>query len=319
MGFLFGNYITLTNLEESDIDRIIKMRISPVNISVHTMNPVLRVKMMKNPRAGAVLGRIARMVSAGIKVNAQLVLCPGLNDGAELELSLSELLALAPGLQSVAVVPVGLTRHREGLADLRLFTPDEAASVVGTVERFASAAKKAHGTAICHAADEFYLKAGLPMPEYKYYGDFDQLENGVGLTALLRHEFTQALKLEPGREISRRVTVATGTAAAPEIRRLCNMAEQKFPGLKVTVRAVENRLFGDTITVAGLVTARDLIDCLKREGCEAELLFPAVMLRRERDIFLDDLTPADVERELDVKATPVEIDGYALLDALIAG
>jgi putative radical SAM enzyme (TIGR03279 family) len=317
MGFLFGNYVTLTNLKETDIDRIIKMRTSPVNISVHTMNPELRVKMMKNPRAGEVLGWIKRLVDSGIKVNAQLVLCPGINDGAELARSLKELSALAPGLQSVAVVPVGLTKHRANLPELRLFTSAEAAAVIAETTAFASQNLREHGSRICFAADEFYLNADIPMPAYGEYEDFAQLENGVGLTALLRHEFLQALKDEEPRPLFRRVTLATGVSAAPEMRRLCALAEERFPGLSVDVIAVKNEFLGETITVAGLVTAGDLIKTLKREGYAQEVLFPAVMLRRERDIFLDGPAPEDVERELGAKLVPVENDGFELLDAIL--
>jgi putative radical SAM enzyme (TIGR03279 family) len=317
MGFLFGNYITLTNLKDTDLDRIIKMRTSPVNISVHTMNPGLRVKMMKNPRAGEVLSWIKRLTDAGIKVNAQLVLCPGLNDGAELTRSLSELTALAPNLQSVAVVPVGLTKHRAKLPELRLFTSGEAAGVVAEVDAFASRNLREHGARICFAADEFYLNAGIPIPAYEEYEDFAQLENGVGLTALLRHEFTQALESEEPRPFNRRVTLATGVSAAPEMKRLAALAAQKFPGLSVDVIAVKNEFFGENITVAGLVTAEDLIKTLKREGYTQEVLFPAVMLRRERDIFLDGPTPEDVSRELGAKLIPVENDGFELLNAML--
>jgi putative radical SAM enzyme (TIGR03279 family) len=317
LGFLFGNYITLTNLEESDIDRIIKMRTSPVNISVHTMNPELRVKMMKNPRAGEVLGWIKRLTDAGIKVNAQLVLCPGMNDGAELTRSLRELSALAPHLQSVAVVPVGLTKHRKNLPELRLFTSGEAAGVIAEINAFASQNLQQHGTRICFAADEFYLNAGIPLPEYEEYEDFAQLENGVGLTALLRNEFAQALESEEPRPLNRRVTLATGVSAAPEMKRLAALAAERFPGLHVDVIAVKNEFLGETITVAGLVTAGDLIKTLKREGHAQEVLFPAVMLRRERDVFLDGLTPEDAAGELNAKLIPVENDGFELLGAML--
>ena len=317
MGFLFGNYVTLTNMRETDIDRIIKMRTSPVNISVHTMNPGLRVKMMKNPHAGKALGWIKRLTDAGIKVNAQLVLCPDINDGSELTRSLSELSALAPELQSVAVVPVGLTKHREKLPELRLFTPEEAAAVIAEIDAFAARNLQKHGSRICFAADEFYLNAGIPLPDYGAYEDFAQLENGVGLTALLRHEFKLALESEEPAHMNRRVTLATGASAAPEIRRLAGLAMERFPGLGVEVIAVKNEFFGETITVAGLVTARDLVRTLKRERHAAEVLFPAVMLRRERDIFLDGPTPEEVSKELGAKLTPVENDGFALLDAML--
>lgn len=317
MGFLFGNYITLTNLGDKDIERIIKMRISPVNISVHTMNPELRVKMMGNPHSGSSLRFIKQLTGAGIKVNAQLVLCPGINDGKELEFSLHELTALAPGLQSVAAAPVGLTGFREGLPELRLYTPREAADVIGIMDGFAEECLKKYGTRICFAADEFYLNAGIPFLDYESYGSFDQLENGVGLLPLLRRELEDALRLEPAAKISRNITIATGTAAKPEIEKLAKAAEEKFDGLNARVIAVENRFFGETVTVSGLVTGTDLIARLKDEMIGDELLIPAVMLRHERDLFLDGVNIDDAAKALGCKVRAVERDGSGLLDAML--
>ncbi len=289
----------------------------PVNVSVHTTSPALRAAMMKNPNAGESLKWLSKLTDAGIKVNAQLVLCPGINDGAELEKSLRELSGLAPNLQSVSAVPVGLTKFRSDLPELRLFTPQEAAGVLAAVKRFADANLEKHGSRICFAADELYLLAGTPIPGYEEYEDFFQLENGVGLMALLRHEFALALEAETPRAVDRRVTIATGNLAAPEIKRLAALAEERFPGLAVNVVPVANKFFGETITVAGLVTARDLIDTLKRHGHGPEILFPAVMLRRERDIFLDGPTPEEVGLELGAKMAPVENDGFEFLAALL--
>lgn len=317
MGFLFGNYITLTNLRDEDVDRIIAMKTSPVNISVHTMNPDLRVKMMKNPRAGEVLGYIKRLTGAGIKVNAQLVLCPDVNDGAELTRSLRELCALAPNLQSVAAVPVGLTKHRDKLEPLRLFNAESAARVIETIDAFAAENQKTHGARICHAADEFYYLAGTDFPPYEDYGDFAQLENGVGLIALLERDFSDALTDEEARTVNRRITMATGVLAAPFIARLAGRAMQAFEGLTIAVTAIENKLFGKTITVAGLVTATDLIEQLQGRDLGGELLIPAVMLRRERDLFLDGKNVTDVEHALGCKLRCVENDGYELLAAML--
>jgi len=317
MSFLFGNYITLTNLEQRDVDRILEMHISPVNISVHTTNPDLRVRMMANPRAGQVLSLIPRLTGAGIRVNAQLVLCPGLNDGAELERSLGDLCALAPALQSLAVVPVGLTKHREGLPTLQLFTAREAARVIDTVDRFGDQALARHGQRICHAADELYLAAGRELPPASFYEDFAQLENGVGLLALLADEFRQALEDTPPHTVDRSVTIATGRAPCTHIRALSEAAMSRFPGLSVQVTPIDNDFFGHTITVAGLVTGGDLIAQLRGKTLGDALLLPAAMLRHEGDLFLDDVPVRKVERELRISTHPIENDGYILLKNML--
>ena len=317
MSFLFGNYITLTNLEDRDVERIIAMRISPVNISVHTTNPALRVKMMANPHAGEVLEYLPRLAAAGIRINAQLVLCPGVNDGSELRRSLEDLTALAPGLQSVAVVPVGLTRFREGLAKLRVFTPTEAAGVIGEVDRVGNRMLTLHGQRVCYAADEFYLAAERPVPAAEFYEEFAQLENGVGLLALLEDEFRQALELEAPRRVSRRVGIATGYAPQNLIRSLARQAMELFPGLEVSVFPIRNDFFGPDITVAGLVTGEDLTGQLKGRDPGDELLFPSVMLRHEGDLFLDGLSMAELAEALGLPVRPVNNDGFQLLEAML--
>lgn len=320
LSFLFGNYVTLTNLSEREVERIIQMRISPVNISVHTMNPELRVKMMKNPRAGESLQLIRRFAQAGIKMNTQLVLCPGLNDGAELSYSLAELGKLYPAVQSIAAVPLGMTKYREGLEQLAPYTRAGAAAVVDTIEDFAAHFLYFKGTRLAFAADEFYLKAGREIPAPEAYEEFAQLENGVGLWALLKDEFHAALRMLEGADFSvrpRRVTVATGQAAFPLLRELAAAAQETCPRLTVQVQAVRNDFFGESITVAGLLTGRDLIAQLTGKDLGEALLIPAAMLRREGDLFLDDLAPADVERALHIPVVPVPNDGGLLLDAML--
>jgi putative radical SAM enzyme (TIGR03279 family) len=319
MSFLFGNYVTLTNLTEREIDRILKMHISPVNISVHTTDPDLRVKMMGNPRAGEVLRWLPRLAQGGIRLNTQLVLCPGLNDGQALEKSLSDLTALAPQMQSIAVVPVGLTAYREGLAPLRPFTKQEAGAVINLVDSFGNRMEQLHGERICYAADEFYLLAGREIPKADFYGAFDQLENGVGLWSLLRDEFYKALEDRPSHPVSRRVALATGVAAFPLLQELTGAACERFPGLAVQVEAVENQFFGPRIQVAGLVTGRDLLCTMQEKqqpGTEV-LLIPQVMLRYEGDLFLDDVSLPQVEETLGVPVLSVPNSGEALLDALL--
>lgn len=317
MSFLFGSYVTLTNLTEEDIRRIIKMRLSPINISVHTTDPELRVRMLKNPRAADSLRFIPMLTQAGIRVNTQLVLCPGINDGPALERSLRDLAEYRPGLGSIALVPVGLTGHREGLYPLRPYTREEARQVLDIAGAFQEEMLQKHGSRVAYPADEFFLLAELPIPEAEYYEDFDQLEDGVGLWALLRQEFLDALEQEEGRPLSRRVSVATGTAAAPLLSALAALAEEVFPGLTVTVHGIPNRLFGGAVNVAGLLCGGDIARGLSGMELGEELLIPSVMLRHETDKFLDDTTVPWLEEQTGVPVRVVDNDGAQLLDAML--
>ena len=318
MSFLFGNYTTLTNLKEGDIRRIIKMHVSPINISVHTMNPQLRVEMMKNPFAGEALKFVKMLTEGGIKVNTQIVLCPGYNDGQELEYSISELAKLGPNVQSIAVVPVGLTKHREGLAPIRTVSPKEAEQVIETLEKWGDYFVKEYGARTVYASDEFYILAGKPFPEYDFYEDFAQLENGVGMMTLMQHDFALALS-EENRTVSapRKVTIATGELAFPMMQNFAQRVGEKFPQVQVQVKKIINDFFGHTITVAGLVTGQDLLKQLEGVEIGDELLIPANMLRHEQDKFLDDVTLEEVREKLGVKVTPVENDAFELLDRML--
>ena len=317
MSFLFGNYVTLTNLTQRDIDRIIKMHISPINISVHTTDPELRVKMMKNKNAGECLKWLEELAAHGIKLNTQLVLCPEINDGEQLVRSLNDLAKLAPNIESIAAVPVGLTDHREGLENLRVYTKEESAKVIDIIENFSDKFFEEHGVRIAFASDEFYLKAERPLPEYDYYGDFSQLENGVGLTTLLRHDFYDCLENDEFEAKPFHAAIATGKLAYPLLCELSEAAMKKYPEIKLDVYMIENEFFGKNITVAGLVTGRDLINQLKDKNIAKTLLIPSVMLRHERDRFLDDVLIEDVETELGVKLVTVENDGYNLLNSML--
>lgn len=319
LSFLMGNYITLTNLTEHEAERIISMHISPVNISVHTTNPDLRVAMMHNSHAGESLGLLRRFAQAGIRINCQIVLCRAVNDGAELERSLNDLGSLYPSVESIAVVPVGLTKYREGLAELLPFDRQTASKVVDQVEAFGDRFLEEHGRRIVYPADEFYLKAGRLIPDAAFYDEFNQLENGVGLTALLVSEFQSALQNEDfvGPVEKRKISLATGTSIAPTIRNLVGLLEQKVPGFDCEVYAIENYFFGKNVNVSGLVTAGDIIKQLKDKDLGEELLIPAVMLRRERDLFLDDLTIEDLSKALHIKVTAVENDGYELMEKML--
>lgn len=320
LSFLFGNYITLTNLGDKDIDRIIEMHISPVNISVHTMNPELRVKMMGNNRAGKVLGYIKRLADAGIKLNTQLVLCPGYNDGDELTYSLEELGKLYPAVQSIAAVPVGLTCHRDGLSNLNPFTKEQSLDVIFQIDSYNSSFLCYNNTNIAFAADEFYLNAGLPLPDCDRYGDFPQLENGVGMWSLLKKEFDEAIDELPesyslGEE--RKITMATGVAAYELMKYIAEKAQKKVKNLHIDVVKIENKLFGERITVAGLLCGNDIADGLKGKELSDEVLIPSVSLRREGDLFLDDMSVEDLAERINAKVTPVESDGYVLLQRIL--
>lgn len=319
MSFLFGNYTTLTNLKEGDIQRIIKMHISPINISIQTMNPALRVQMMKNPFAGESLKFVRMLTEGGIKINTQIVLCPGYNDGEELEYSLSELAKLGPNVQSIAVVPVGLTRYREKLTPLRGFFPQEAVEVVKTMERWGEYFCKEYGTRTAYASDEFYILAGKDFPPYEFYEDFAQLENGVGMMTLMQHDFAQALReaqLEQS-PAAHRCTVATGQLAYPMMQDFAVRVQQAFPQVQVQVKKIRNDFWGPTITVAGLITGQDLLAQLNGMDLGSELLIPANMLRHEQDRFLDDVTLEQVQEDLGVPVLPVENDAFELLARML--
>ncbi len=317
LGFLFGNYITLTNLDDEDIDRIIKMHLSPINVSVHTTNPRLRVEMMKNPRAAESLEYLKRLADAGIALHIQLVLCPGINDGEELVRTFADLAELGPSVESVVCVPVGLTKYREKLPKLVPYDANGAKKVIETVDLFREKMRAERGIAVAYAADEFFIKAGLPLPEYEYYDDFTQLEDGVGLCTLLKHEFYEAFDYFPPSEYNRRVTVPTGKAAYSTIKELANAAESRYKGLKVDVLAMENNFFGELITVTGLLTGGDIAAQLKgRDNGDAVLICEST-LRYEHDKFIDDTTPEYVEHELFVPVLMVPNDGYKLLCAML--
>ena len=322
LSFLHGNYVTLTNLKDADIERLITMHISPVNISVHTTNPALRVQMMKNKRAGEVLSYLRRLADAGIALCTQIVLCKGLNDGAELERSMRDLATYYPALRSCAIVPVGLTKYREGLYPLEAFSPEDAAAVIAQVDAFAATCRAKFGTRLFYCSDEWYLRAGLPLPGEDYYEDYSQIENGVGMLTSLEDEFNFELQyLEEDLaefRAPRSVSVVTGVAAYGHISALARRLEARVPGLAVRVHRIENHFFGESVTVAGLLTATDVIAQLKDVPLGDELLFPAVMLRADGDVFLDDLTPQQLSHALQnipVRACPN--DGAELVKALL--
>ncbi|MBR3282487.1 MAG: DUF512 domain-containing protein [Ruminococcus sp.] len=317
LSFLQGNYVTLTNMSQSDIDRIIKMKLN-INVSVHTTNPELRVRMMHNRFAGEKLKYIWQLAQNGIKLNCQVVCCPGLNDGDELRRTLSDLGSLMPNISSMAVVPVGVTKFRQGLYPLTGFTPEGAGETIDIIESYQREFLEKFGTRTVFPSDEFYLIAGRDIPPAEVYEDYPQYENGVGMLRSLMDEFYQALDMaewEGGGD--RHVTIATGYSPYGVISSLAKLAEERFPQLRCDVYRIRNDFFGDTITVTGLITAQDLIAQLKDKELGTELLLSSAMVRRDSDVFLDDMTIGDVERELGVELVTTNSDGFELLDAIM--
>lgn len=322
LSFLHGNYVTLTNLKQKDVDRLIKMHISPVNVSVHTTNPELRVRMMKNKHAGEVLSYLGQLADAGIALCTQIVLCKNLNDGAELDRSMHDLLSYYPALRSCAIVPVGLTKHREGLYPLEAFTPEDCAKVIAQVNAFGDKCLAKYGTRLFYCADEFYIRAGLPLPDETYYEDYSQIENGVGMITSLCSEFEPELdyidEYLPDFHPPRKVSIATGTAAYDTISALAKALEARVEGLTVQVFAIKNHFFGESVTVAGLLTGKDVSEQLAGKDLGDELLFPAVMLKADEEIFLDDMTPSELSEKLGgIPVRPSKSDGVDLIRVLL--
>ncbi|MEE0945613.1 MAG: DUF512 domain-containing protein [Acutalibacteraceae bacterium] len=316
LSFLFGNYITLTGLTEHEISRIIKMHISPVNISVHTTNPELRCKMMNNRFAGECLDILRRFDEAGISMNCQLVLCPEYNDGDELRRSLNDLLGYE-NVRSVACVPVGLTKFRENLTEIKPYNKERAQQVLDIIEEYAKLYTEKYGQRKVYAADEFYLTAENEIPHSDFYGDFDQLDNGVGMWALLRKEAFDAIENFEGKADFKKKTVVTGVAAYPLLSEIVERAKTEFEELDCQVIAIKNDFFGERITVSGLVTGCDIISQLKDRDTGEEILIPSCMLRYENDLFLDGTSVTDVENKLNVKVIITENDGYNLIDNIM--
>ena len=321
LSFLMGNYITLTNLSQREIQRIIDLRVSPINISVHATNPDLRAKLLGHRNGGALMGHMERFAAAGITMNCQIVACPGVNDGPALDRTLRDLGGLYPAVGSVAVVPVGITKYRQGLYPLRPYTGEEAAALLDQVEAFAAGFLAEHGTSLVWCSDEFYLLAGRELPGNGYYEEYAQLENGVGMLRLLTD---QAMSLTEDEEEDLSVlapaplSIATGASAAPFIQKIVDRCREKCPALRGRVYPIANRFFGETITVSGLITGGDLIDQLRGKELGERLLLPDNMLRAGERVFLDDVTVEQVEQALGVPVVPVEADsGFALVDAIL--
>lgn len=318
LSFLQGNYITMTNLSDEDIDRVIRMRLN-INVSVHTTNPELRVKMLKNKNAGRVLGYLPRLAEAGISMNCQIVLCRGWNDGAELERTLSDLTALYPAVHSIAVVPFGATKYRDGLEQIEMHDRDSARDAVRIIEKFGEKMLAEYGERVVYPADELFLTAQLPIPPSEYYGSFDQYENGVGMWAYLRDGYLDCFsEVEDDGSVIER-SVATGMLAQPLLQELASATEERFPSVKIHVHAIRNDFFGETITVAGLITGRDLISQLEpfRGQLGSELIIPKTMLKADEPIFLDNTALSEVEQALGLPVKPIGDEPEDLIEALL--
>jgi putative radical SAM enzyme (TIGR03279 family) len=316
LSFLQGNYVTLTNMSDEEIDRLIKMRVSPINVSVHATNPELRCKMLNNRFAGKCYDIMKKFAKNNIYMNCQIVLCPGINDGEELDRSISDMADLFPYVNSVSVVPVGLTRYRDGLYPLTPFDEEGSKKTILQVEEWQNKLYDKLGTRLIYLSDEFYLNANIPIPDAENYEGFPQLENGVGLIASMQEEFDAAIKMVKPKDYNRTVSIATGELAAPFISKLANQLSEKT-GVKVSVYAIKNNFFGGGVNVAGLVTGRDLIEQMKDKPRTDIMLIPHSMLRDEDEIFLDDTTLAEVEEALGMKIEPVINDGYEFIEKIL--
>ncbi len=316
LSFLYGNYVTLTNMKDSDIDRLIEYRISPVNISVHTTNPQLRREMLHNKNAGKILEHIKKLYDNGIEMNMQVVLCKGINDGVELDRTIGELSKFLPVAKSMSVVPVGLTRCREGLYPLKPFEKEDCVKVVRQIEAWQKKLLEACGTRFVYASDEFYVNGGINIPDEENYEDFPQIENGVGMLASFEAEFNVALKSGIEKAKDEKIIVATGEISYNFIKKLVNHAKMRYNINDIEVVCVKNELFGGKVSVSGLLGASDLF----RELCGKtadKLLITESMLKADEDIFLDDVTLEEAQEKLSMEIIPVKNDGGCFLAALL--
>lgn len=317
LSFLQGNYITLTNMKEKDMDRVIRYHLAPINISVHTTNPTLRCQMLNNRFAGDVLEKIQRFADAEIPMNSQVVLCKGINDGEELDRTIGELGEFLPYMESLSVVPVGLTRYRDHLPTLQSFTKEDAQNVLEQIHRWQEHFKKMKGTSFVHASDEWFILAGWDFPPEEYYEGYGQLENGVGMMRLLISEVEEALEKTEGDQRKRKVSLATAKLAFPTVQKLAEDIQSKYPQIDIRVYCIENLFFGEKITVSGLLTGQDIRNQLQGQDLGEELLLPCNVLKADEDIFLDDMTLEELSASLQVPVNIIQSDGQDFVHKII--
>ena len=317
LSFFQGNYVTLTNLSDEEIDRLIHLRVSPVNISVQTTNPELRVKMLKNPRAARIMEYMNKFAAHNIEMNCQIVLCPGFNDGAELQRTIFDCYSLYPHVKSVAVVPVGLTKHRKGLCELQPVDKAKAEEILAHIHFWQDKFRRETGTGFVYAADELYLKAELPIPSPDSYDGYSQLENGVGLIASLFEDLDEALKEDYKDVKPHSLSIATGAAAYDSIKKAVGMITAKYPQVSVNVIKIINDFFGDTITVVGLLCGCDIIRTLKGRELGDYLLITDEMLRSGSETLLDDTTVSSISKALKIPVHTAPRDGFSLVRAVL--
>lgn len=314
LSLLQGNYVTLTNLTPEEVDRICDLRVSPLNVSVHATDGDVRVKMMKNPNAKNIMQLLTRFAESGINLRCQIVLCKGFNDGEILKKSLADLKSLYPAISSVSIVPVGLTKFREGLEPLETFNAQECAEVIKTVDRAGDMCEEEYGTRIFYCSDEFYVTASLPVPPCEYYGDFEQIENGVGMLSSFTEEFDAAVDSFELNEKKCRLSFVSGMILKTTLPQRFEKIQKKLTGLSVDLHLIKNDYFGEKITVTGLITGSDIISQLKNKPLGDALVIPNAMLRDDR--FLDDISLADVEHALNIRTVPMPCDGQGSAETI---
>ena len=318
LSFLTGNYVSLTNLSGAEIERLIALRVSPINVSIHATDPEVRAMMLGNPRGGQGLELMYRFAQEGMMLNAQIVVCPGINDGQVLEQTMEDLKALYPALQSVSVVPVGLTKYRDGLYPLAPFTPEIAFDTISQVEGFAAQCLEELGSRLFFLADELYLQAGIPLPDEDDYEGYPQIENGVGMLRHFKETLLEAIRTRYFTKTPASFSIATGEAAAPFLHNLVTTVAQKYGKLDGQVHAIRNDFFGPDVNVAGLVTGGDILAQLYGQNLGERLFIPRTMLRHGEEVFLDNMTVTRLTKQLGIPVIPVDPDGQALLEAIFS-
>ncbi|MDF2546871.1 MAG: Fe-S oxidoreductase [Anaerosolibacter sp.] len=318
LSFLQGNFVTLTNMSDQDIDKIIRYRISPINVSIHTTDPVLRIKMLNNKSAGNIYERLKRLTDVGIRINGQIVLCPQINDGENLDKTILDLSLLYPALESVAIVPVGVTNFRESLFPLSIYDKDRANEVIEQINNWQIQLYKKLGTRFVFLSDEFYVLANRSIPSYEEYEEFLQIENGVGLMAMFEYELMDQLRKAQTERIGpKKISIVTGVSAEAFLTKLCREIERRYLGLVLDVHTIENEFFGRTITVAGLVTGQDIFKQLEHKNVGERLIIPESMLKTGEQIFLDDVTVDELQEKLGVRVVVSAVNGKDFLRKIL--